>query len=195
MHRLSSSFVLAYHGCRRQVGERLLAGESFNPSENDYDWLGPGTYFWESNPGRAMEWASLLHQRKHPDDPQDPFVIGAAIDLGFCLDLLTSNGLTAVKTAYEDFAEHMRMSQHPLPRNIGGNDLLQRNLDCAVLRHLHGIRSRSGQPAFDTIRGVFIEGAPIYPDSGFREKTHIQICVCNPDAIKGIFRVSSKDLE
>lgn len=142
-----------------------------------------------------MEWASLLHQRKRPEYPPEPFVIGAAIDLGFCLDLLTSNGLTAVKTAYEDFASHMQMSKHPLPQNIGGNDLLQRHLDCAVLRHLHGIRSRSGQPSFDTIRGVFIEGAPIYPNSGFREKTHIQICVCNPDAIKGIFRVPQKDLE
>lgn len=195
MHRLSSSFVLAYHGCQRQVGERLLTGEPFNPSENDYDWLGPGIYFWESNPRRAMEWAHLLQQRKRPAEPSEPFVVGAAIDLGFCLDLLTSNGLTAVKTAYEDFADHMQMSRHPLPRNIGGNDLLQRRLDCAVLRHLHGIRSRGGQPAFDTIRGVFIEGTPIYPDSGFREKTHIQICVCNPDAIKGIFRVPQKDLE
>ncbi|WP_213804636.1 hypothetical protein [Granulicella sp. dw_53] len=195
MHRLSSSFVLGYHGCQRQTGEKLLAGEPFVPSENDYDWLGPGIYFWESNPRRAMEWAALSHQRKYPEGLSEPFVVGAAIDLGFCLDLLSSNGLAAVKAAHEDFAYHLQMSNRPLPRNSGGEDLLSRRLDCAVLGHLHDIRSRSIQPAFDTVRGVFIEGAPIYPNSGFREKTHIQIAICNPDVIKGVFRVPQKDLE
>ncbi len=56
--------------------------------------------------------------------------------------------------------------------------------------------SAGGRAAeFDTVRGVFVEGAPIYPTSGFREKTHIQICVSNPGVIKGVFRVSSNDLE
>jgi hypothetical protein len=195
VHRLSSSFVLAYHGCQRHVGEKLLAGEPFTPSENDYDWLGPGTYFWESNPRRALEWANLLHRRRRPAEPSEPFVVGAAIDPGFCLDLLTSNGLSAIKAAHEDFVYHLQMSKRPLPQNVGGDDLLLRHLDCAVLRHLHGIRSGSNLPAFDTVRGVFIEGAPIYPNSGFREKTHIQICVCNPDVVKGVFRVPQRDLE
>jgi hypothetical protein len=195
VHRLSSSFILAYHGCQKQVGERLLAGDPFMPSENDYDWLGSGIYFWESNPRRALEWAELIHKRKNRTEPSEPFVVGAAVDLGFCLDLLTFNGLAAVSAAYEDLAYHVRMSKGSLPQNSGGDDLLLRHLDCAVLRHLHGIRSGSHQPAFDTVRGVFIEGKPIYPMSGFREKTHIQICVCNPAAIKGVFRVPAADLE
>ena len=29
--------------------------------------------------------------------------------------------------------------------------------------------------------------APIYPGSMIREKTHVQICVCNPNCIKGYF--------
>jgi hypothetical protein len=41
---------------------------------------------------------------------------------------------------------------------------------------------------------VFIEGAPIYEGSGFFEKTHIQIAVCNPDCIKGVFRVPDAQL-
>lgn len=64
MHRLSTSFVLGYHGCDRKVGERLLAGEDFRPSENEYDWLGPGVYFWESNPDRALEFAQEAAARK-----------------------------------------------------------------------------------------------------------------------------------
>ncbi len=76
-----------------------------------------------------------------------------------------------------------------MPRNVGGDDLLARNLDCAVINHLHDSRSRAGQQPFDTVRGVFMEGQHLYENSGFRRKTHIQICVRNPDAIKGVFRV------
>jgi len=195
VHRLSSSFILGYHGCQQTVGERLLAGEPFTPSDNDYDWLGPGTYFWESNPRRALEWADLLHQRKHGLPSSEPFVVGAAIDLGFCLDLLTSNGTSAVKAAHADFENNLALTHSPRPQNTGGNDLLLCRLDCAVLQHLHRIQEASGKQPFDTVRGVFIEGDPIYPNSGFREKAHIQICVCKPEAIKGVFRVPAIDLK
>lgn len=60
MHRLSSSFVLGYHGCDQSVGEALLRGEPFRISNNDYDWLGPGVYFWEANPERGLAWISRL---------------------------------------------------------------------------------------------------------------------------------------
>jgi hypothetical protein len=65
VHRLSTSFVLAYHGCDRRIGERLLAGkDELQKSENAYDWLGPGIYFWESNPQRALEFAAEKRSRK-----------------------------------------------------------------------------------------------------------------------------------
>src|SRR5271155_2352654 len=63
LHRLSS-FILGYHGCDRKVGERLLEGAAFKPSDNDYDWLGPGIYFWEANPRRALEFATETANRK-----------------------------------------------------------------------------------------------------------------------------------
>lgn len=40
---------------------------------------------------------------------------------------------------------------------------------------------------YDSVRGIFIEGDAIYPDSGILAKTHIQICVRNPNCIKGYF--------
>ncbi len=46
--------VLAYHGCDAAVAERLLAGEPFQNSENDHDWLGAGVYFWEYGADRAI---------------------------------------------------------------------------------------------------------------------------------------------
>ena len=36
-------------------------------------------------------------------------------------------------------------------------------------------------------RGIFVEGNAIYPNSGIFAKTHIQICVRNPNCIKGYF--------
>jgi hypothetical protein len=42
MHRLSASFVLGYHGCDAEIAEKLLRGEPFEQSQNDYDWLGHG---------------------------------------------------------------------------------------------------------------------------------------------------------
>jgi hypothetical protein len=53
LHNLTASFVLGSHGCDRSVGKRLLSGEKSNSSDNDFDWLGPGIYSWQSNPLRA----------------------------------------------------------------------------------------------------------------------------------------------
>ena len=40
---------------------------------------------------------------------------------------------------------------------------------------------------FDSVRGLFVEGGEVYPGSGFRSKTHVQICVVNPNCIIGCF--------
>ena len=59
---------------------------------------------------------------------------------------------------------------------------------------VHIIRKKKGEPPIDSVKGVFVEGGPIYEGSGFYEKTHIQIAVCNPDCIKGVFRVPTSQL-
>lgn len=61
--------------------------------------------------------------------------------------------------------------------------ILLRRLDCAVVN-----LAMESNPHFDTVRAVFVEGDPIYPDAGFHEKSHIQICVRNPNRIAGTFR-------
>jgi hypothetical protein len=187
MHSLSTSFLLGYHGCDRETSERLLLNEPFRPSDNGYDWLGSGAYFWEANPDRALEWA-----RKHR--PSSPAVVGVIIDPGFCLDLITSNGTTALSRAYPAYAAATIASGASLPSNTGGQDYLHRKLDCAVINFLHLMRASSGEAPFDTVRGVFMEGERLYPTSGFRRQSHIQICVRNPAAIKGAFRVPTRQL-
>ena len=191
MHRLSSSFILGYHGCDRSIGEQILGGAHLKPSRNKYDWLGPGIYFWEANPQRGLEFAREASSRK-ASKITDPFVIGAVIDLGICLDLTTSGAIEWVKSAYNSLVTVAQTAQMPLPQNKG--DGLRRNLDCAVIMHLHRILAEKDLSSVDTVKGVFTEGPPIYPGSGFDEKKHIQIAVCNPACVKGVFRVPEHSL-
>jgi hypothetical protein len=194
VHNLAASFVLGYHGCDRETGERLLRNEPFRPSENEYDWLGAGIYFWESNPDRALDWARQRAARKLAKEgvTVEPFVVGAVIDLGFCLDLITSNGTQVLEEAHTTLASIIAASGAQMPENAGGEDLLQRKLDCAVINFLHVARRDAGEGPFDAVRGIFTEGERIYRNSGFRRKTHIQICVRNSTNIHGVFRVHKR---
>lgn len=191
-HTLSYSFVLAFHGCDDAVAEKLLAGEPFANSENSYDWLGDGIYFWESNPKRGLEWAQHLKSTgRSASRISTPAVVGAVIELGFCLDLCTSVGVALVSEAHRSLAATAEVFGKPLPVNHADG---RHNLDCAVINFLHEIRRSSKDDAFDTVRGVFLEGNPVYPTAQFNDKTHAQICVRNPDCIKGVFRVQERFL-
>lgn len=186
MHRLATTFVLGYHGCDRSVGEQLLKGTlTFSESDNSYDWLGPGMYFWEANPSRAIQFAQEKLKRR--DRVKSPFVIGAVIDLGLCLDLTTRDSVEELRFARESLERTLQQSGAESP--VNGPETWRHNLDCAVIRRLHQIIKEDGLPPIDTVRGVFQEGDPIYPGSAFFERTHVQIAVRNRKCIKGIFRV------
>ena len=75
---------------------------------------------------------------------------------------------------------------------------LKRFRDCATFKFMHeSIRKRRitelGQKhftnikPFDSVRGVFTEGGPAFDGAGFDAKSHIQICIRNPNCIKGFF--------
>ena len=66
-------------------------------------------------------------------------------------------------------------------------DVLLRDLDCSVIEQIRMFKIDHNDNPFDSVRGVFVEGDPPYPGAEFRAKTHIQICVCNPNCIKGYF--------
>jgi hypothetical protein len=188
VHRLSTSFVLGYHGCADAVAESVLAGQAFMFSRNDYDCLGPGVYFWQSNPERALQFAT--EKQKRDKASWKPALVGAVIDLGLCLDLTTQTAIEHIKSAHSALARVAGQSGVEIPSNYGGKDLLLRKLDCAVVSFLHDIRESAGHEPIDTVSGIFVEGRPVYENSGFYEKTHVQLCVRNPAMIKGVFRVA-----
>lgn len=200
MYSCHPSFVLGFHGCDKEVAEKIFSGKDhLKASNNTYDWLGNGIYFWENNPQRALDY--VKHIKKNPKQCKEtitsPAIVGAIIDLGHCLNLLDSKALEIVKKGYNMLVDIHTIAEIPLPKNKpikGNDDLLIRNLDCAVIQSIHRSnweRKNSGENIYeyDSVRGVFFEGSELYPNAGFKEKNHIQICVRNPNCIKGYFRV------
>ncbi len=191
VYKVPPSFVLGFHGCDRAVGEAVLRGDIDHllPSENDYDWLGTGIYFWEGNPQRALDFAVKRSGGKPNSRGEiaEPFVLGAIINLGFCLDLRDSSSLLEVQSAYADFAATTASVGRELPRNVG-DDFKLRRLDCAVVNSLHLRREVQGLRAYNTVRADFWEGGELYPGAGFREQDHVQICARDTRSLVGYFR-------
>ena len=191
-----SNLVIGFHGCDKSVVDKVITGEDdLIASNNDYDWLGNGIYFWENNETRALQWAQELSKRKG-SSVKNPAVIGAIIDLGYCFDLTDSVFLSELKRAYDVFVDFYSETGLPLPQNtdIGeSKDKLIRKLHCAVIQTAHKINRDANKRPYDSVKGVFWEGNPLYPNAGFAEKNHIQICVCNPNCIKGYFLPRSID--
>jgi hypothetical protein len=168
--------VLAYHGCDLETAQELLGGSPLKPSTKDCDWLGEGSYFWENDALRAYQWATEPRRKF-----KSPSVVGSVIELGKCLDLMTQSGIAAVKVAYDGFMA------------LSGDKTLRR-LDCAVMNYLFEILETAGESdpnsqPYQTVRALFPEGNKLCTDAGFLEKTHIQICVREPEQILGVFRI------
>lgn len=178
--------ALAFHSCDRELGLRIVNGnDELRPSNNEWDWLGPGIYFWEQDPARALEYATDAAEgkQKNKKAPETPFVVGAVVQLGNCLNLVESTALDILSAAYAGLEELTGKMGVPMLANRGKN----RALDCAVIKYIHEANRQAGKQSYDTIRCAFPEGDAAYPGAMISKRLHIQICVCNPDMIKGYF--------
>lgn len=198
-YQAQPGLVLGFHGTDKATAERVLAGKAeLRASTNEYDWLGHGIYFWEYSPARA--WAFALEKKKR-GEIQHAAVVGAVIAPGVCLNLLEADALEHVELAYQLLEIDSMVEGTTLPKNVGGEDLYKRYLDCAVIEMTHTMRDSVGKgplsvasgigslPPYETVRGAFWEGKPLYPNAGFRRKNHVQLCVREVSCIKGYFRV------
>ncbi|MFL5354130.1 hypothetical protein [Archangium sp.] len=178
--------VVAYHGCDAGVAERLLGGASLEPSQNAYDWLGEGIYFWEYGEDRALQFAQEQVERGRV---RTPAYVGALIQLGDCFDLLDTRFTSELAAAYVPWMESQPPEKLPLPRNAGpAPDYKLRYRDRAVLDwYLEFLEQEEGR-RYDTVRCGFLEGEPVFPGSGILKQTHIQLTVRNPSCIVGVFR-------
>lgn len=182
------TWVLGFHGCDEAVGLKVLQDQKLHlePSQNSWDWLGNGIYFWENDPVRAYQFAQLGEADKGHKVTKGkivkPFVIGAVIDLGLCLNLFDQRALQELATAGESFLDLYDSVGTPAPVNKGNG----RFRDRAVFEHLHD--SRQGRlPEYQTVRAAFPEGKPLYDGTEITEQNHIQIAVRKPEVIRGYF--------
>ncbi len=178
--------VIGFHSCDREVGLRMVTGKDhLRLSDNPWDWLGPGIYFWEDNPFRALDYAEDCAQKKQKFSGhiKNPLVIGAIIELGNCLNLIEPNSINIIKEAYYSLQDELKNTGRTIPFNKGPN----RSLDCAVIKMVHEIAKGRNRLPYDTIRSPFHEGEPIYEQANFTSGLHMQICVINPKCIKGYF--------
>lgn len=193
MYRKLPNLVIGFHGCERKVFQDVVFhGKPMKASNNEYDWLGNGIYFWEQNYQRALEWAL-----KRPSI-KEPAVIGAVIDLGYCLNLTDTSSSNVLRTGYDLLKARCSLAGIDMPKNIPSEkteDILLRHLDCAVIQQIHDYNSAMHGNEYDSVRGIFYEGAAVYEGSCFREKTHVQICIRNPNCIKGLFNPLQENRE
>lgn len=183
--------IIGFHGCDEDVRDKVVTGKiPLKPSRNEWDWLGEGRYFWQNNYRRAWDYAN------NPPPGvkiKNPSVLGAVFNLGHCLDLVDKQGIDLVKYSHETLWRSAEVEGKILPRNTNSkevshsNDKIIRRLDCAVINNIHREMEKICEPPFDTVRSVFFEGDPIYEGAGFLDKTHVQICIRNPNMIKGFF--------
>ncbi|MGB1091183.1 MAG: hypothetical protein ACPGYX_03585, partial [Oceanobacter sp.] len=170
MYSSKPSVVYGFHGIDRNAAFRILnQQDEFHHSTNDYDWLGSGVYFWENNLERARQYAVQDSRRKN-SKIKEPFVLGAVLELGNCLDLLDQKYNDFLKTSYELLKADLTEEGKPIPTNnhINKNDFdfKSRELDCAVIRYACELAANEDQP-FDSVRAPFIEGKPLYDGAKF----------------------------
>lgn len=180
--------IVGYHGCTEKFARDLLLGKlrisDWQPSTNEWDWLGHGIYFWEHSPTRALRWA----QQQYRTGRQRPAVIGAYIQLGRCFDLLNEGITSLLRETYERLARACAAEGGSLPQNRGSKGKM-RELDCLVINTcIRDLGDRGTE--YDTVRGAFLEGEPVYPTAGFCRESHIQVAVRNSACILGVFRAN-----
>lgn len=198
MYQIKDNFLLGFHGCDEETCHRLInSPNEFYFKKNPYDWLGHGMYFWENNEKRAWQWA---HEKHKQGKINQPAVLGAVINPGHCCNFLDSKYTENLIVHYQDMIKNVGV----LPKNRdvksdAYNDKLLRELDCSVIEYMHYYmrceQEKEKQKLgciltqnFDTVRCAFIEGAPAFPGAAIKLKSHIQICVRNPNSILAFFR-------
>jgi hypothetical protein len=178
--------ITGFHGCDKSIGLKVLNGEeNLKLSTNKWDWLADGIYFWEQNPYRALDYAidCANGAQVHKGKIKTPFVIGANIALGNCLNLVEPRAVEAVEKAYAD----LKLVYENLGQELPKNNNNVRLLDCAVIRMLHYSNNKLGNQKYDTVRCAFNEGDEIFPGSNFTKKGHIEVSVLNANNIMGYY--------
>jgi hypothetical protein len=166
--------VRGYHGTSVKIAAAICANQRITVSENEWDWLGRGCYFWEDGLHRAWEWA----MKHHADEPA---VVSVPIRFGKCLNLCDGNQYPILQAAHATLAEEAASQGSVLPSNSSD---LRHPLDCLVVNFVcdHILDD------IETVRAPFQEGDPVYPGAALTRQAHVHLCVKRPSAYVGSLR-------
>jgi hypothetical protein len=186
--------VIGYHGTTKEGADGIRSG-TFKQSENPWDWMGFGAYFWLDAPTRAFAWAKELAKRKN----SSPIVVKAEISLNHCLDLTDTRFNGLLRMAFLLYAKNYLAStepvikqeplvlfRHPIDDVITGltepwypaDAKFGRNrLDCKIANlSCIAYEDHFGNAPW-SLRASFTEGYPFYFHSFFHSRSHVQIAV------------------
>lgn len=171
--------TIGYHGTGVAAATAIVEG-GFRTSNNDYDWLGDGVYFFDSAPARAWEWATKQHGASGA-------VVGAEIELRDVLDLLDIDWARTFADAYDAFLARAKAEGVDLPRQSRGAHRLDREVINFVVENAQRVGT-----TLRAVRGAFAEGAPLFPNSALLDRAHVQIAVRDISIIRRVWSESRK---
>ncbi len=172
------SEAIGFHGTSRAALPHLLARD-IRSSDQHFEWLGTGFYFWQDSPWRARQWAEGCYG-------SDAAVIIARIDLEGCLDLLNPRWQHEVAHADFDFVFQCVIEGRTIPEN---SDRGNHARDAATI-NWYCDRAPATGPKVRSVRAIFEEGEPIFEASKIRSKSHVQVAVRDLTAIVEIEEAS-----
>ena len=174
--------IVGYHGCTQEAVDSILSSRTFRLSRKEYDWLGEGFYFFEYAPFRAWQWAEAVAER----DGGTPAVIKANVVLGRCLNLLDIAHIDGLPDVYEAVKQKYEEEGLKIPRNT---DRGAHFLDQEVINLYCNLVDQETSMGFQTVRGCFPEGLPVYTGSKILRRTHVQITVRDLSCISEVGQV------
>jgi hypothetical protein len=179
-------WVYGYHGTSMDRAS-LIIKSGFKPSNNEYDWLGGGIYFWQDAPKRAWQWAQSTY-------PENPVVVKSRLRLDrSCLDLLDVGYSPLLKTMYNEFIRSYERRNLTIPKQNPEKSKAHR-LDCLFFNYVVSKVNSSLPGSIGSIRSAFVEGDRIFPTSAIYDLTHVQIAILDANLVEESCLLKTDDI-
>jgi hypothetical protein len=188
-----------YHGTTVELAKRIFDQRKFKVSRNTYDWLGPGVYFYQDSPLKALAWAQRYAVEECAKGTAAA-VIAVDIDLSSSFDIFRPENHEILVEVHRQTkanpTELQNVKQHRpvLRREDGerfhlfnsqplGHDRLMGNnfVDAKTVSRAIQIVTDKRQVAYNCARYFFWEGKELYSGSYFFDHSNLQLCILGPD--------------
>jgi hypothetical protein len=149
--------VDGFHGTTGAKAETIVR-EGFDQSENDFDWLGSGVYFYQDGPYRAEKWALEWAVKRYGGEAA---VVGATIMLerSTLMDLIDMLWSERLRTFYKEYRDYCVRFGKPIPEQQAHPEVPRAHrLDCDVVnKFVHYYSTKKATP-ISAVRAAFEEG-------------------------------------